>query len=302
VLKNPHPGDHLLLMALDLQLSNRRHARVAAHVAGCTACQARVEHLRSTVLESDRLYRLVDGSNSSTPADRMRLERALHQAGDAWDRSWRARVRYRGIATTTINRALTASAAVVALVWLAGMSLSLRRSASEPGPRQALPVAALTPGAVSTLTATELCAGTRTSRTVTDQVRRDVLARYGMEHAPSDRYELDALVTLELGGTVEPANLWPQPYASTLWNAHVKDALERLLAQEVCEGRVQLSQAQREIATDWVAAYKRRFHTETPIPDHTRSTEIDDDLELESPAPDRTIAGVTRPLLYHSTS
>jgi hypothetical protein len=65
---------------------------------------------------------------------------------------------------------------------------------------------------------------------------------------------------------------------------------------------VQLSQAQREIATDWVAAYKRRFHTETPIPDHTRSTEIDDDLELESPAPDRTIAGVTRPLLYHSTS
>src|SRR5690349_1168052 len=110
MLKNPHPGDHLLLLALDLQLSNRRHARVAAHVAGCTECQARVEHLRSTMLESDRLYRLVDPSSASTLADRERLERALRQAGETWDRSWRARVRYRGIATTTINRALTTSA------------------------------------------------------------------------------------------------------------------------------------------------------------------------------------------------
>jgi len=301
MLRNRHPGDHLLLLALDLQLSNRRQARVVTHVAGCTECQARAAHLRSTVLESELLYR-TDGSNSSPPAERRRLERALHQAGDTWDRSWRARVRYRGVATTTINRALTASAAVVALVWLAGMSISLRRSVPEPGQSQALPVAALTPGAVSTLTAAELCAGTRTSRTVSDQVRRDVLARYGMEHIPSDRYELDALVTLELGGTVEPANLWPQPYTSTLWNAHVKDALERLLAEEVCQGRLQLSQAQREIATDWVTAYKRRFHTDTPMPDHARSTEVDDDLQLEPPAPDRTIARTTGPLPYHSTS
>jgi len=52
MLRDRHPGDHLLLLALDLQLSNRRQARVVAHVAGCTECQARTAHLRSTVLES----------------------------------------------------------------------------------------------------------------------------------------------------------------------------------------------------------------------------------------------------------
>ena len=50
-----------------------------------------------------------------------------------------------------------------------------------------------------------------------------------------------------------------------------------------------LSQAKREIATEWVAAYKRRFHTDAPMPDHARSTEIDDDLELEPPAPVRSV-------------
>ena len=206
---------------------------------------------------------------------------------------------------------MAASLAVVAVTWIAGATLVPRLRAPQPAAGSALPMPTLTPGAVSTLTAAELCAGNRSSRTVTDDVRRRVLARYGMEHMPADRYELDALVTLELGGTVEAENLWPQPYASSLWNAHVKDALERLLADEVCEGRVPLSQAQQEIATDWVAAYKRRFHTDTPMPDHARSTEIDDDLEFEPPAPVRTVARleataskcpVDLPAAYHSTS
>jgi hypothetical protein len=123
-----------------------------------------------------------------------------------------ARVRYRGIATTTIIGLRRRRHRWRGLVWLAGMSClaAAKRLRARPAPG----VARGRPHArsVSTLTAAELCAGTRTSRTVTDQVRRDVLARYGMEHTPSDRYELDALVTLELGGTVEPS----QPVAAAL--------------------------------------------------------------------------------------
>ena len=39
MLRRTHPGDHLLLLALDLQLASRRHTRVASHVAGCPTCR-----------------------------------------------------------------------------------------------------------------------------------------------------------------------------------------------------------------------------------------------------------------------
>jgi hypothetical protein len=33
----------------------------------------------------------------------------------------------------------------------------------------------------------------------------------------------------------------------------------------VCEGRLDLPTAQREIATNWIAAYKKYFHTDKPL-------------------------------------
>jgi hypothetical protein len=60
-------------------------------------------------------------------------------------------------------------------------------------------------------------------------------------------------------------NLWPEPYSSSPWNAHVKDALEEHLHQMVCAGKLDLSTAQRDIATDWIAAYKKYFHTDKPL-------------------------------------
>ena len=285
---------------------------MASHVAGCPACQARAAHLRSTVLESERLYRVADESSFPATTGRTRLERALQQAGEAWDRSWWTRWRHRAsLAPATLGRAVAASLAVVAVTWIAGATLVPRLRAPRPAAGSALPMPTLTPGAVSTLTAAELCAGNRSSRTVTDDVRRRVLARYGMEHMPARSVRSSTRWSRwTSGGRSRPRTCGRSRYASSLWNAHVKDALERLLAHEVCEGRVPLSQAQREIATDWVAAYKRRFHTDTPMPDHARSTEIDDDLEFEPPAPVRTVAGsgdasksTSRvPATYHSTS
>jgi hypothetical protein len=60
-------------------------------------------------------------------------------------------------------------------------------------------------------------------------------------------------------------NLWPEPYSNTVWNAAVKDALEARLHELVCQGALDLHAAQRELATDWIAAYKRHFHTDRPI-------------------------------------
>ena len=45
----------------------------------------------------------------------------------------------------------------------------------------------------------------------------------------------------------------------------MKDALEEHLHQMVCSGQLDLSTAQRDIATDWIAAYKKYFHTDRPL-------------------------------------
>ncbi len=96
---------------------------------------------------------------------------------------------------------------------------------------------------------------------------------------PAASYELDALVTPELGGSTNQANLWPQRYHSPVWNARVKDELERLLPEMVCDEQISLAQAQREIASDWIAAYKRYFQTETPLRSHLGPAE-DEAAEL----------------------
>ena len=45
----------------------------------------------------------------------------------------------------------------------------------------------------------------------------------------------------------------------------MKDQLEDLLPRLVCEGQVDLRTAQRDIAADWVAAYRKYFRTISPL-------------------------------------
>ena len=44
-----------------------------------------------------------------------------------------------------------------------------------------------------------------------------------------------------------------------------KDALENRLHQLVCQNKIDLATAQRDLATDWISAYKKYFHTYWPI-------------------------------------
>jgi hypothetical protein len=94
-----------------------------------------------------------------------------------------------------------------------------------------------------------------------------VFEEYGIHDPEPRHYEMDYLIDPDLGGADDPRNLWPQPY-SVLWNANVKDALEERLRELVCTSQITLAQAQRDIAMDWVAAYKRYFHTDRPLAIH----------------------------------
>jgi hypothetical protein len=90
-----------------------------------------------------------------------------------------------------------------------------------------------------------------------------VFQAYGIRTPKTRAYELDYLIPPELGGSADIRNFWPQPYAPE-WNARLKDALEDRLHDLLCAGEITLATAQREIATDWIAAYKKYFQTDAP--------------------------------------
>jgi hypothetical protein len=131
----------------------------------------------------------------------------------------------------------------------------------------ARPQRALTPGTVRTVAARDVCLSEPSAdlREAPKRLQRRVFEEYGMPNARAELYEVDYLITPELGGAADLRNLWPEPYSDTVWNARVKDALEDRLHSMVCAGKLDLATAQREISTDWITAYKKYFRTNRPL-------------------------------------
>lgn len=121
-----------------------------------------------------------------------------------------------------------------------------------------LPNEDVTPGVVVTTNKDKVCekgyAGT--VRHVTDSEKNKVYSLYGIKTHKPGEYEVDHLISLELGGSNDIKNLWPQPYQGE-WNAHMKDRLENKLHQMVCEGTITLEEAQKEISENWIGAYEK---------------------------------------------
>lgn len=119
----------------------------------------------------------------------------------------------------------------------------------------ALPDPHCTTGAVfPNVTAAQVCtAGYASSvRNVSQPVKDKVYAEYGIaNHAPGE-YEVDHEIPLEIGGSNDIANLWPEPYTGP-YNAHEKDKVENYLHDQVCSGKIALKDAQTEIAKNWKA-------------------------------------------------
>jgi hypothetical protein len=116
--------------------------------------------------------------------------------------------------------------------------------------RGQLPDPACTPGAIfAGASVSQICTPgySRSVRNVPESLKQSVYAEYGIaSHVPGS-YEVDHLVSLELGGNNSVANLWPEVSPGY----HEKDGIENRLHDAVCAGTVSLRTAQVQIARDW---------------------------------------------------
>lgn len=251
-----HPSDQDLLLWADGELSSQRAAGIERHLSACWTCRARMTELERTIADFVRVYH-AEFESQLPPIDG---PRALLRARLAKSASY-PRARH-----------LPVVAAVAVLLLLTGFALGILRNrnllghSNETGSLSTIrvvPNGDLTPGATDRSSVQDVCsAGVSTNDPdVPDPLRREVLKEYGLTNVSIDSYQIDYLVTPQLGGAPNIRNLWPEPSLNTVWNARVKDALEDRLHYLVCSGQLDLATAQHDLSHDWVAAYKKYFRT-----------------------------------------
>jgi hypothetical protein len=120
--------------------------------------------------------------------------------------------------------------------------------------RGPLPDPACTPGAIfAGATAGQVCRPgyAESVRNVSPALKSEVYGEYGIYSHVRGSYEVDHLVSLELGGSNARANLWPESAPGY----REKDGIEDRLHAAVCAHEITLAAAQREIARDWRHTY-----------------------------------------------
>jgi len=170
--------------------------------------------------------------------------------------------------------------AIVARQWILGPRAAIPTLpqtatfvAGPPSPRPpALPDPKRTPGSVnpsatqdnldSTVCKSGWAASQRPPAAYTNALKLVQIAQYGYADKNPRDYQEDHLVPLELGGAPrDPANLWPEPNVTSLPDgtpvgSAQKDAFEEYLHRQVCTGAMGLTDAQRTMASDWIAAWE----------------------------------------------
>lgn len=241
-----HPSDRELLLWIDHEIAPDAAVDIELHVNNCQDCRARADQMQGALTGLVQLYRSELRTHFSN-GEREVLKTA--QRG--------------GLSSHRLAEAAVAVCAI-GLVLFLGLTITLQRSRNVA--LVFTPNVQLTPGAVSSVSVQEVCSGSLSNNdpAVPDPLKRAVFREYGLKDTTNDSYELDFLVTPQLGGATSIRNLWPQPARRAGWNARAKDELEDRLHSLVCSGQLDLPTAQRELSQDWVAAYKKYFRTNQP--------------------------------------
>ena len=261
-----HLSDEDLLLSADGEMPAKRAAAVRRHLEACWECRARFADMENAIGDFIRMHReQFEGAIPPPDGPRSLLRaklRALNSDAREHAAPW-FNARY--------GAAFVAVALAIALM-LASFRNSGRQylSAFEEAliEEGAMPRPSLTPGETVAVTVQDVCTPsfpTERQMVIPAGLQQRVFEQYGIDGASPDAFEVDYLITPDLGGASSERNLWPEPYHNTVWNARVKDELEVHLKNLVCSGKLDISTAQRELAGNWVAAYKKYFRTNTSL-------------------------------------
>ena len=223
----------------------------------CPECQTKLAQIEEISIET--APRLDRGPSYADASARSRLRVALATLGQSH-------------APAGINTPLQ-FARSIALLSAAAVLIALSIGIASRRPRHTtqsyaglLPDPAFTPGSTRPVKLSDLCSSSEdVVREVPASLRQEVFSEYGLRNATATEFEVDYLITPGLGGSDDVRNLWPEPHHTATWNSYVKDQLEDRLHLMVCGNRLSLVEAQTAIATDWIAAYKKYFHTDQPL-------------------------------------
>ena len=166
-------------------------------------------------------------------------------------------------------------------------SLALAATPLPSGnPSPILPDRVKSPGDVFPVDAATVCVPgySKKVRAVSSTLKEAVFKLYGIQNRNPGEYELDHVISLELGGNNSVNNLFPQSYITEPLNAHVKDKLENRLHTLVCTGQLDLVVAQQAIASDWTAAYAKYYG---PLPGSSGLSPDPSPLPSSASAPTR---------------
>jgi hypothetical protein len=267
--RSRHIPDSRILLMQTAELSARGARRAQAHLDACDQCSAQAMRLAAAMREvagfeaSRAEAASVPIVHIATNVARVKLIAAVQQSKlEASSSPRRMRIAFRRLAFPGLAVCLLLVAArfVPNMDGSAGTLLRTWKGAS-------LPSRTLTPGATHLVALDDLCSiqGSTARVPIDDAVAKKVFQEYGLSFSSRSSYEVDYLITPGLGGSSDVRNLWPEPESTSGWNAQVKDALEDHLHDLVCQGKLPLATAQSEIAGDWIAAYKKHFHTDKPL-------------------------------------
>lgn len=120
-----------------------------------------------------------------------------------------------------------------------------------------LPDMNLTAGGVRSVDVKEICQQgySKTVRKTSGKLKNKIYKKYGVQK-DIQRYKIDHLIPLSIGGSDGEENLWPSPLFPKLMNGHDKDRLEFRLYRMVCHEGYDVQEAQREIQQNWLLSYR----------------------------------------------
>jgi len=257
-----HLSDEELLFWVDGELPRRRAVKARVHLSACWACRSRMAQLEKTIHDFMHTYNSSIPKLPSSSGPRALLKARLAELSVRGNDGSQKAGRW--------ALGLWVAAACLLVLVIGGIFLHRHAGGFDPAAAplgSSLPDPRLTPGATIAADINDLCSTPHDEvvRSVPTDLQEAVLREYGLPPARAQNFEIDFLISPGLGGAESIRNLWPQPRHNTLWNSFVKDQLEDYLHQSVCQGKVSLETAQREIAGDWISAYRKYFHTKQPL-------------------------------------